>query len=155
MARCGTGHHGDYSFFAFNFETMQPDYGGTLLPHLAGPVAWLEYTAYQRYGDASYLAAADDAMGFLHSLNFNPNHDLLLPYAGIAAARMNAEIGRNYNVGKFINWHFDNNGDVNESTPPAGMGRQRRGDRQESLPPRSRRYTRQTLTLGRVLAPVV
>lgn len=112
--------NGNYSFFAFNFETMQPDYGGTLLPHLAGPVAWLEYTAYQRYGDTGYLAAADQALGFLQDLGFNPNHDLLLPYAGVAAARMNAEIGRNFNVGKFINWHFDNNGDVNESTGVAG-----------------------------------
>lgn len=111
---------GNYAHFAFNFETMQPDDDGTLLPHLAGPIAWLEYTAYRKYGTAGYLAAADDALGYLHGLDINPAHDLLLPYAGIAAARMNAEIGRNYDVGKFINWHFDNNGDVNDSTGVAG-----------------------------------
>lgn len=107
---------GDYAHFAFNFATMQPDDGGTLLPHTAGTIAWLLYTAYHRYGDSSYLSAADDALSFLHRLEINPAHDLLLPYAGITAARMNAELNRNYDVGKFINWHFDNNGDVNEST---------------------------------------
>ncbi len=107
---------GDYAHFAFNFSTMEPDDNGTKIPHTAGTIAWLLYTAYQRYGDESYLAAADDALSYLHRLEINPAHDLLLPYAGIAAARMNAELGRNYDVGKFINWHFDNNGDVNEST---------------------------------------
>jgi len=37
----------------------------------------------------------------------NPLYEVLLPYAALTAARMNAELGRDYDVSKLINWCFD------------------------------------------------
>lgn len=108
-----------YAYYGFDFSTNQPNAtGGTLMPHSAAGLAWLQYMAstYFTTDQADYLADADQAMSFFHDLDLNPSHDVLVPYGALTAARMNAELGRNYDVGKFINWHFDPDGDVNEHT---------------------------------------
>lgn len=96
--------------------------GGTLMPHSAAGIAWLQLMAYKRLTNApnrnEYLLDADQALSYLQAVPFNPAHDVLLPYGTLAAARMNAEHGLNHDVGKLINWHFDegDTNDVNEHT---------------------------------------
>jgi hypothetical protein len=40
-------------------------------------------------------------------LEANPLYEVLLPYAAFTAARMNAELGRNYDVSRLVNWCFE------------------------------------------------
>ncbi len=110
-----------YAYYGFDFGQMQPNNTeGTLMPHSAAGLAWLQLMAHEAIVPTQddYLSDADQALRFLQDLPINPSHDVLLPYGILAAARMNAERGRNYNVGKFFNWHFDEGeeGDVNEHT---------------------------------------
>jgi hypothetical protein len=53
--------------------------------------------------------AADWCVGALERKprDANPLYEVLLPYAVITAARLNAEEGRNYEVGKLLNWCFE------------------------------------------------
>ena len=46
-------------------------------------------------------------MEFLNSLTTNPSYELQLAYGVYVAARMNAELGTNYDIQKLINWCFD------------------------------------------------
>lgn len=99
---------GEYAYYGFNFDTNLPDAtSGTQMPHSAGGLAWLHYMAYKKFGDPDYLDGADVALEYLHEHTTNPAHDVLLPYGILTAARMNAELGLNYNVAKMMNWHFD------------------------------------------------
>lgn len=88
----------------------------TNMPHTAAPIAWLQYMAYKEFGEPAYLSCARDAMNSLSGFTNNPSHDLLLPYGAILAARMNAAEDTKYDVGKIVNWHFDQNGTVNLNT---------------------------------------
>lgn len=123
-----------YAYFGMEFYTttnpttgpvgvIKPNNtGGTLMPHSAAGIAWLQLMAYKRLTNSpnrdEYFYDADHALSYLRTVPFNPSHDVLLPYGILAAARMNAEHGLNHDVGKFINWHFDegDTNDVNEHT---------------------------------------
>ncbi|MHA2226973.1 MAG: hypothetical protein ACXAC8_17290 [Candidatus Hodarchaeales archaeon] len=91
----------------FNFDKMEPVWNGLWRePDGAAAVAWLEYMAYLIFGDTKYLTAATWALQFLYKLNFNPLFEILLPYGAYIATRMNAELGRAYDINKIINWSF-------------------------------------------------
>jgi hypothetical protein len=78
-------------------------------PDAAGGIAWIEYSAYRKWGDARLLTAADRCVKFLSDrpVEKNPYYECLLPYGALAAVRMNAELGREYDAAKIINWCFD------------------------------------------------
>ena len=61
----------------------------------------------------------------LSAAETNPYYEILLPYGAALAARMNAELGRNYDVAKFLNWCCD--GD-SECRPGWGVIAERWGD---------------------------
>ena len=65
--------------------------------------------AWQRSKDPRFLAAADWSLRALErkTVKASPLYEVLLPYAVLTAARMNAELGRNYDVPKLANWCFD------------------------------------------------
>jgi hypothetical protein len=75
-------------------------------PEAAGATAWILYNAYKVTGDSKYRIGAELAMEYLNSLNTNPAYELQLYYGVYLAARMNAEIGTNYDVTKMLNWCF-------------------------------------------------
>ena len=37
----------------------------------------------------------------------NGNYELFMPFGAYLAARLNADLGKNYDVLKFLNWTFD------------------------------------------------
>ena len=92
---------------AWNFKTMQPLLTGVKEPEAAGAYAWILYNAYKKTGNKDYLKGAEWAMEFLDNYPTNPSYELQLPYGTYAAAKMNAELGTNYNVQKMVNWSFD------------------------------------------------
>lgn len=106
----GSDHPWSYpnmNYRAWNFKTMEPLDEGVIEPEAAGAFAWILYNAYTKTGHQPYLSGALWSLDFLNQLNQNPSYELQLPYGTYIAARMNAEIGTNYNIEKMINWSFD------------------------------------------------
>jgi hypothetical protein len=100
----------NFDHTGFDLRKMQPfDNGERIEPEGAAGIAWLEYMAWQKSKDPRFLAAADWALRALQQkpLEANPLYEVLLPYAAFTAARMNAELGRNYDVSRLVNWCFE------------------------------------------------
>ena len=95
------------NYRAFNLKTMKPLTTGVIEPEAAGAIAWILYNAFIETGNTKYRIVAEQAMEFLNGLTSNPAYELQLSYGVYAAARMNAELGTNYNIQKLINWCFD------------------------------------------------
>lgn len=90
----------------FNFNTMTPTDFAWDEPDMAIGIAWLEYMAYVQFHNTNHLAAADTCMTQMNSRTANPFYEVLGFYGPLLAARMNAELGRNYSTSKHINWIF-------------------------------------------------
>jgi hypothetical protein len=88
-------------------QTMTPYDNGVHEPEAAGAIGWLLYNAWVRTGNVNYRAGAEGAMEFLNGLSGNPSYELQLSYGTYIAARMNAELGTNYDVNKMLNWCFN------------------------------------------------
>lgn len=98
----------DFEFTSFNFKTMQPVFNGKWKePDAAAAIAWVQFMAWRKFGDAKYLAAADWCMASLQRRTKNPHYEVLCPLGAYLAARMNAELGREYDVEKILNWSFE------------------------------------------------
>ncbi len=87
--------------------TMTPHISGVKQPEAAGSIAWILYNAYVETGNPRYRQGAEWAMEFLSEFTSNPAYELQLPYGVYTAARMNAELGTNYNIDKMLNWCFE------------------------------------------------
>jgi len=102
----------DFDHTGFCLATMQPMEKGWIEPEAAAGVAWLEYMAWVRFQDPRFLTAADWAIRALEKkpADESPLYEVLLPYGALAAARMNAETGSDYDVGKLVNQCFEPRG---------------------------------------------
>ena len=97
----------NFDHTSFDFRTRKPvDNGRWREPDAAAAVAWLEYAAWIKFGDPSHLAAARNCLSFLQARATNPYYEVLLPFGTLAAARLNAEQGCDYDVNRFLNWCF-------------------------------------------------
>ncbi|MEX2605439.1 MAG: LamG-like jellyroll fold domain-containing protein [Gracilimonas sp.] len=88
-------------------STMTPYTGGVKEPEAAGALAWMLYHAYKETGEAKYRMGAEWAMEFLNDYPSNPSYELQLLYGTYIAAKMNAELGTEYDIEKMMNWNFD------------------------------------------------
>ena len=108
----------NFAHTSFDLDLMQPvDNGRWEEPDAAAGIAWLEYMAYARWGQPWHLQGADWGLQFLEGLSYNPLYEVLLPFGTYLAARMNAELDRDYDVEKLLNWCFE------PSDAPVGSGR--------------------------------
>lgn len=97
----------DFDHTSYNFRTGQPvDNGRWKEPDAAAGVAWLQYAAWIRFQDPRHLAAAEGCLRFLEDRPENPYYEVLLPYGALVAARLNAELDRDYDVDRLLNWCF-------------------------------------------------
>lgn len=97
----------NFDFTAFNFRTMRGVNNGKWIePDAAAAIAWIEYVAWTKFGDEKYLQAADWCMTYLQQRAKNPLYEILCPLGAYTAARMNAELGRDYDTTKMLNWNF-------------------------------------------------
>ncbi|MDO9153618.1 MAG: hypothetical protein Q7U47_07925, partial [Paludibacter sp.] len=94
------------NFRAFNLITGLPNSTSVPEPETAGSIAWILHQAYIETNNRKYLQGAEMALDFLQNWTNNPSYEIQLPYGIIAAARMNAETGTNYNIQKMMNWSF-------------------------------------------------
>jgi hypothetical protein len=103
----GDAAYPDFNYLAFNFSVMKPTQNGQWIePDAAAGVAWLEYMAYLRSGDARFLTAARECLDSLFAQSLNPLYEILLPYGALLAARLNAEKRYSFDVSKLVNWCF-------------------------------------------------
>ena len=102
----------NFDHTGLNLKTMQPEDKGRIEVEAAAGIAWLEYMAWVRYKDPRFLTAADWAIRALEArpVEQSPLYEVLLPYGAVAAARMNAELGRDYDVEKLVNACFEPRG---------------------------------------------
>ncbi len=114
----------DFNWTAFSLATMQPVFNGRWRePDAAVGIAWIEFMAWTKWRDARYLRAADRCMEFLQRRTVeegSPLYEILLYYAPVLAARMNAELGRRYDVDKLMDWCFSEN--QQKGVPRHGWG---------------------------------
>jgi len=110
------------NYRAFNLATMTPNNSGVSEPEAAGTIAWLLYHAYSKTGSKKYLDGAQMAISFLSGLNINPAYEIELPYGTFVAAKMNAELGTNYDIQKMINWSFNQSSERNWGTVVGAWG---------------------------------
>ncbi len=92
---------------AWSLSTMTPNDAGVREPEAAGAIGWILYNAFVETGQTNYRIGAEWALEFLNSQQSNPAYELQLAYGVYAAARMNAELGTTFDVGKMLNWCFD------------------------------------------------
>ncbi len=98
----------NFTYTAFNFSTMQPVYNGVWRePDAAGGYAWVDYMAFRKWGEPHHLVGARWAVEYLQNRTQNPLYELLLPHGALTAARLNAELGYNYDLHKLLNWCFE------------------------------------------------
>ncbi len=95
----------DYT--GWNLSNMTPHIGNVREPEAAGALAWILYNAYKETGEEKYKNGAEWSMEFLNNYPTNPSYELQLPYGIYIAAKMNAELGTQYNIEKMLNWTFD------------------------------------------------
>jgi hypothetical protein len=103
----------NFNYTAYNFRTRQPVNNGVWRePDMGLGMAWLQHAAYRRNREsnpiqaAAHLEAVDWALEYYENRSTNPNYEILTSFGAYAAARMNAEQGRNYNVHKYLDWVF-------------------------------------------------
>ena len=95
------------NYRAFKLSTMEPLESGVKQPEAAGAIGWLLYQAHAITGEEKYRIGAELCLEFLSDWNANPSYEIQLPYGVYIAARMNAELGSQYDIDKMLNWCFD------------------------------------------------
>ena len=97
----------DMNYRGWYLSTMTPFEDGVREPESAGAIGWLLYNAYHQTGQKKYRIGAEWALEFLNNRQTNPSYELQLSYGAYIAARMNAELGTEYNMEKIVNWCFN------------------------------------------------
>lgn len=95
------------NYRGWDFTKMEPYAQGVPEPEAAGAIAWILYSAYTMTGELKYRMGAEWCLEFLTSLTTNPSYEIQLPYGIYTAARMNAELGTDYDLSKLVNWCFE------------------------------------------------
>jgi hypothetical protein len=98
----------NYSYSYFDFKNMQP--GKNQVPpqeDVAAGYAFIEYAAYQKFGDVKYLQAAKKALDALAAQKESRFYEILMPFGAYIGARLNAETGAQYDLQRYFDWTFD------------------------------------------------
>ena len=100
--------NGNYHYSFFDYKNMMPMSSAICAqPDAAAGHSYVLYNAYKKFGDARYLNGAKRALSALEGLTVNPSYEVLMPFGAYMAARMNAEQGTSYDVGKMLDFALD------------------------------------------------
>ena len=100
--------NGNYDYSFFDYGKMKPIKSQICAqPDVAAGHAWILYNAYKKFNDIRYLKGAISALNALQSQPKNPTYEVLMPFGAYMAARINAELDKNYDVKKMLEWSFD------------------------------------------------
>jgi len=99
---------GNYDYSYFDYAAMEGKRNHIVYQQdAAAGHAYVLYSAYKKFGDEKYLNGAKSALEALLSLKESRFYEVLMPFGAITAARINAEEGTSYNIGKILDWTFD------------------------------------------------
>ncbi|MBI5830756.1 MAG: hypothetical protein HZB16_00410 [Armatimonadetes bacterium] len=97
-----------FEFTAIDLKSMTPRFNGQWRePDASAGLAWLEYCAWRRTGEARHFEAAHTCLDALNARTTNPYYEVMLPWGVQAAARANAETGATYDLPRLVAWCFD------------------------------------------------
>ncbi len=99
---------GNYDYSYFDYGRMKPMRNA--IPYqqdAAGGHGYVLYAAWQKFRDPRYLRGAISAIDALHAQRESRFYEILLPLGIYTAARLNAEHGTRYDLGKMLGWAFD------------------------------------------------
>jgi hypothetical protein len=103
----------NFNWSAFDFSDNVPRFNGTWRePNMGLGMAWMQHAAYWRNRNSNpgvagiHLQAVDWALAYYETRTTNPHYEVLTGFGAYAAARMNAEHDRNFNVHKLLDWVF-------------------------------------------------
>jgi hypothetical protein len=100
--------NGNYNYSFFDYGRMLPMKNTICAqPDAAAGHAYVLYSAYKKFGDPRYLKGALSALTALQSNAMNPTYEVLMPFGAFLAARINAEMGKDFEVKKMLEWSFD------------------------------------------------
>ncbi|MEA5063571.1 MAG: hypothetical protein VB054_09595 [Petrimonas sp.] len=100
--------NGNYDYSYFDYAQMKGMINNIPLQQdAAGGHGYVLYAAYKQFGDKRYLARAKSAIEALDNQTESRFYEVLLPIGAYTAARLNAEEGTEYNVGKMLDWVFE------------------------------------------------
>ena len=100
----------NFNYTGYNFSSAQGYNNGLFTqPAAAAGMAYIMLTTGARFGFDSdpkcpYLVGAREALDYLLSCEYDVFWEVLVPFGATVAARMNAEHGFNYDVGKLLGW---------------------------------------------------
>lgn len=147
-----------FGWSVFDFQRMTPVTNRitqkTGQPDTAAAFAWIQYMAYARFRDPKYLETAKAAMAAYHRERRNPRYELFPPPGAYLAARLNAELGLDYDVERLVNWCFDDDSYV---WPGTQVLVKRFGEYDVSglFAVRDRAYLMETFQMAGALVPLV
>jgi hypothetical protein len=99
---------GNYDYSYFDYAAMEGK--RNQIPYqqdAAAGHAYVLYAAYRKFGDVKYLHGAKSSLEALLSQKESRFYEVLMPFGALTAARMNAEQGTEYDIGKILDWTFD------------------------------------------------
>jgi hypothetical protein len=103
----------NFNYTAYDFSDNVPRYNGVWRePNMGLGMAWMQHAAYWRNRNSNagvaalHLQAVDWALAYYETRSTNPHYEVLTGFGAYAAARMNAEHGRNFNIHKYLDWVF-------------------------------------------------
>ena len=100
--------HGNYNYSYFDYNKMK---GVTNdIPHqqdVAGGHAYVLLCAFNKFGDERYLRGSISAMDAFVNQTESRFYEVLMPFGALTAARLNAEHGTKYDIGKILDWTFE------------------------------------------------
>lgn len=100
--------NGNYNYSFFDYAKLKPVTSHICpQPDAAAGHAYVLYAAWKKFGEAQYLNAAMNALKALQSQPSNPTYEVLMPFGAYLAARLNAELGEQFDLEKMIRWSFD------------------------------------------------
>lgn len=98
------GKNCDFNIQGFDMINMKSVGTSWRQPDAAAGTANILYYAYKIFGTEKYLTYAKYCMDYLENLDYNPYYENMLIDASYVAAMMNAEVGTNYDVSRYLNW---------------------------------------------------
>ncbi|MEO6814501.1 MAG: hypothetical protein ABI172_11265 [Ginsengibacter sp.] len=100
--------NGNYDYSYFDYGKMKPMKTAICAqPDAAAGHAWVLYSGYKKFNDPRYLKGAISALNALESQSKNPTYEVLMPFGAYLAARINAELNKDFNANKMLQWSFD------------------------------------------------
>ena len=100
--------NGNYDYSFFDYGKKEPMKTAICAqPDAAAGHAYVLYNAYKKFNDPRYLKGALSALNALESQPKNPTYEVLMPFGAYMAARINAELNKNFDVKKMLQWSFD------------------------------------------------